>query len=146
MSDIIINSKLASAGSGHFELQKYSIRRKLFEKDICFIRYSNLGPIKLYDGVFFSTTWPTNQIIYHINEFFIYPDWVDDQLTHDESVGKYVMTNRVQVLSAQWMCLNWTFKELQCTMFGVHSGRHTFGPSETPTHNPKKHSIWVNYP
>ena len=29
--------------------------------------------------------------------FHIYnPDWVDDQLSHDESVGKYVMMNRVK--------------------------------------------------
>ena len=32
MSELIINSKLATAGPGHFELQKYPPKRKLYEK------------------------------------------------------------------------------------------------------------------
>ena len=31
MSELIINSKLATAGPGHFELQKYPHKRKLYE-------------------------------------------------------------------------------------------------------------------
>ena len=32
MSELIINSKLATAGPGHFELQKYPLKRKLYEE------------------------------------------------------------------------------------------------------------------
>ena len=47
MSELIINSKLATAGRGHFELQKYPPKRKLYEKDSCLNQDSNLGPAKL---------------------------------------------------------------------------------------------------
>ena len=33
-------------------------------------------------------------MIFHVYD----PDWVDDQLSHDESVGKYVMMNSVYEL------------------------------------------------
>jgi len=47
MSELIINSKLASAGPRHFELQKFSPKRKLNEKNSFFNRDLNLGPVEL---------------------------------------------------------------------------------------------------
>ena len=38
---------IATAGCGHFELSKYSPKRKLYEKNSYFNRDSNLGPQKL---------------------------------------------------------------------------------------------------
>ena len=46
MRELIINSKLATAGPGHFELQKYTPKRKLYQKNCCFNQDSSLGPIK----------------------------------------------------------------------------------------------------
>ena len=47
MCKLIINSKLATAGPGHFELQKYLPKRKLYEKNSCFAWDLTLGPVKL---------------------------------------------------------------------------------------------------
>ena len=38
--------------------------------------------------------YPPQKKIFHVYN----PDWVDDQLSHDESVGKYVMMNRDKAL------------------------------------------------
>ena len=40
-------TKLAIARRGHFELQKYPSKRKLYKKDSCFTQDSNLEPVKL---------------------------------------------------------------------------------------------------
>jgi hypothetical protein len=47
LSELIVNSKLATAGPRHFELQKYPPKRKLYEKNSYFTRDSKLGPQKL---------------------------------------------------------------------------------------------------
>ena len=56
---LIINTNFATAGPGHFELQKYSPKRKLYEKNSCFNRDSNLGPQKLL--IFWSNALPLDQ-------------------------------------------------------------------------------------
>ena len=44
MWELIIKSKLATAGPGHFQLQKYPHKRKLYEKNSYFTRDLYLGP------------------------------------------------------------------------------------------------------
>ena len=44
MSELIINSKLATAGPRHFELQKYPPKEN-YTKNSCFIWDLNLGPV-----------------------------------------------------------------------------------------------------
>ena len=47
MWELIIKSKLAPAGPGHFQLQKYPPKRKLYKKNSCFTWDSNFLPVKL---------------------------------------------------------------------------------------------------
>ena len=57
MNNLIINLKLATAGPGHYELQKYPPKRKLYEK-IAVNRGSELEPVRLIDEFYWSTTRP----------------------------------------------------------------------------------------
>ena len=47
MNELIINSKLYTAGHGHFEQEKYPPKGKSYEKISCFMWDLNLGPVKL---------------------------------------------------------------------------------------------------
>ena len=46
MCELLINSKLATAGPGHFELQNYPLEEYCM-KNSCFTQDLNLGPLKL---------------------------------------------------------------------------------------------------
>ena len=79
-------------------MQKYPKIRKNFEKKDCFILDWNLGLQKPFFLIYWPTIRPIRQDIKKVQWIcHLYDlDWVDDQLSHGKSVGKYVMVIRVK--------------------------------------------------
>ena len=105
MSELIINWKLATVGPGHFELQKYPPKRKLYEKVSCLAQDSNLGPLKFLYEVYCSTSRQRKQDMKFENEFFM-------SMNQIELMINYLMMNQLENIS-WWIGLSF-FKLFSC--------------------------------
>ena len=91
MSELIINSKLATAGPGHIELQKYPPKEN-YIKNSCFYWKLNPGPVNLYQEINSSSTGSRKQNMNIDNKFFM-------SIIHIELMINSLMINQLENMS-----------------------------------------------